>query len=292
MEQIKIIFPKEFKRQCLSGNYRTNYRKIDEQREVMVNVGSDRIADRDVLGSSIARIGDTTIMCTIKLKSIESCQQKGSLIFEQTPSNIDHSNDECQHSPDIDITMDSNLINSSEQIVKQSCDYYEDKADAKYVAYLLRHLLISGHSSTSIAPSIQIELICISDDGSKLDTCFLALNAAIKDARSNLTVHSNEELNTFFKGLRCPFTFTAILPGHGDGCVLTDPDLEEESDLDGSARVVAAIEPIQKKILYLSKIGGKRLSIGALKSIIEKNGYDRISYLSSKLLNQTPPSNC
>ncbi|WWD20524.1 hypothetical protein CI109_105000 [Kwoniella shandongensis] len=157
------LHPSQYLSRFLSQGYRPDGRKVRSWRDVSVNVGSISTAH----GSSLVRLGDTTMVCGIKAEIAEpsaSTPNEGYIV------------------PNIDLPA----LSSSRFKPGPPGD------EAQTFSNWLNDLLVSSRtiplSSLVIAPGkaawvIYIDVVCINYDGNAFDAAVLAVMAALKNAR-------------------------------------------------------------------------------------------------------------
>ncbi|KAK8850343.1 hypothetical protein IAR55_004261 [Kwoniella newhampshirensis] len=157
------LHPSQYLSRFLAQGYRPDGRKVRSWREVSVNVGSISTAH----GSSLVRMGDTTMVCGIKAEIAEpsaSTPNEGFVV------------------PNIDLPA----LSSSRFKPGPPGD------EAQTYSNWLNDLVVSSRtlplSSLIIAPGkaawvIYIDVVCINYDGNAFDAAVLAVMTALKNAR-------------------------------------------------------------------------------------------------------------
>ncbi|WVF68114.1 hypothetical protein IAT40_002877 [Kwoniella sp. CBS 6097] len=162
-EVFKRLHPSQYLSRFLHRGYRPDGRKIGSWRDVSVNVGSISTAH----GSSLVRMGDTTIVCGIKAEIAEPTAQSPNEGFVV---------------PNIDLPA----------LCSPNFKPGPPGDEAQTYSNWLNDLLVSSRtipleslliSSAKAAWVIYIDVVCINYDGNAFDAAVLAVMAALKNAR-------------------------------------------------------------------------------------------------------------
>ncbi|XP_030763649.1 exosome complex component RRP43-like [Sitophilus oryzae] len=251
-EQYKSLHPAKYYRDHLKHDIRPDGRELSDFRPVVINVGSIKTAD----GSSIVKIGNTTVVCGIKAEISRpkaDAATKGFLVPNVELSPVCSSkfkpgppSDQAQVLTQIiaDIVGNSQCINLEELCI------FPDK----------------------IAWCLYADLICIDYDGSLIDACALALISCLKvvslpevsydpsldKQQVNLEKRTPINVNSVFVS-----TTFAIFD---DKLILADPTVEEENLCTGTLTIVTCND----ELCYVHKPGGSPLVDEQMSDCIEK----------------------
>ncbi|WVQ95737.1 hypothetical protein IAU59_002836 [Kwoniella sp. CBS 9459] len=162
-EIFKRLHPNQYLSRFLGKGYRPDGRKIGGWRDVSINVGSISTAH----GSSLVRMGDTTIVCGIKAEIAEPTAQSPNEGFVV---------------PNIDLPA----------LCSPNFKPGPPGDEAQTYSNWLNDLLVSSRTippeslviaSAKAAWVIYIDVVCINYDGNAFDAAVLAVMAALKNAR-------------------------------------------------------------------------------------------------------------
>ncbi|OCF34454.1 exosome complex component RRP43 [Kwoniella heveanensis BCC8398] len=162
-EVFKRLHPSQYLSRFLGKGYRPDGRKVGGWRDVSINVGSISTAH----GSSLVRMGDTTIVCGIKAEIAEPTAQSPNEGFVV---------------PNIDLPA----------LCSPNFKPGPPGDEAQTYSNWLNDLLVSSRtippeslliSSAKAAWVIYIDVVCINYDGNAFDAAVLAVMAALKNTR-------------------------------------------------------------------------------------------------------------
>ncbi|WWC92051.1 uncharacterized protein L201_007005 [Kwoniella dendrophila CBS 6074] len=175
-EVFKKLHPSQYLSRFLTKGYRPDGRKIKGWRDVSINVGSISTAH----GSSLIRMGDTTMVCGIKAEVSEPTAQ--------APN-------EGYVVPNIDLPA----------LCSPNFKPGPPGDEAQTYSNWLNDLIVSSStlspSSLVISPGkavwvIYIDVVCINYDGNAFDAAVLAVMAALKNVRLPKAKYNEETTQT------------------------------------------------------------------------------------------------
>ncbi|KAI0987981.1 hypothetical protein GJ496_011968 [Pomphorhynchus laevis] len=243
MEQIKCIYDEEFTNKCLELGFRVNNRNINEWRNIVIHRNIDENED-NLCASSIAKIGETTILCKIKYTA--------------------------------DVKNESNITFNVDlkSMSKENSDLHSKDTESLLLQFLLSHLVFTDKCS------LHIDFVCINDDGSKIDVCLLSLNAALQEAHRKLRSLSTDAVPNLLD--HAPLA-ASYVQSRTHNLLLVDPDHEEENSHPNNAHLTIIFSPKTERTLYMKKIGRSQISVDQLKQLLEDSHFKRMQYLKTKL---------
>ncbi|KAF9782995.1 ribosomal protein S5 domain 2-like protein [Thelephora terrestris] len=218
------LYPKTYLERFLQENVRPDGRDFLEFRDCSINVGSISTAD----GSSLVRLGDTTVVCGVKAEIAE---------------------------PDLDAPEDGFLVPNLDLPPLCSPKYKPGPPsdDAQVISSRLNEaLILSGMLPTKslcIQPGkfvwvLYVDATCINYNGNVFDATLLAMVAALKNARLPKAVY-HEETNhvTCSRKLREPLSLSGTPLASTFGVfdsshLLADPTAFEEPLLETTVTII------------------------------------------------------
>lgn len=222
------LYPKTYLERFLEENVRPDGREFLEFRDCSINVGSISTAD----GSSIVRLGDTTVVCGVKVEIAE---------------------------PDLDAPEDGFLVPNLDLPPLCSPKYKPGPPsdDAQVISSRLNEVLVLSNilptKSLCIQPGkfvwvLYVDATCINYNGNVFDATLLAMVAALKNVRLPKAIY-HEETNhvTCSKKHRepLPLSGTPISSSFGvfdASRLLADPTAFEEPLLETTVTVITDSE--------------------------------------------------
>ncbi|WVR08433.1 hypothetical protein IAU60_005488 [Kwoniella sp. DSM 27419] len=175
-EVFRRLHPSQYLSRFLNQGYRPDGRKVRGWRDASINLGSISTAH----GSSLVRLGETTIVCGIKAEVAEPLAQSPNDGFIV---------------PNIDLPA----------LCSPNFKPGPPGDEAQTYSNWLNDLLVSSRtispSSLLIAPGkaawvLYIDVVCINYDGNAFDAAVLAVMAALKDTRLPAAKYSDESGQT------------------------------------------------------------------------------------------------
>ncbi|RXK35932.1 hypothetical protein M231_06808 [Tremella mesenterica] len=169
----KRLHPQQYLSRFLAKGYRPDGRRVNEFREASLNTGSVSTAD----GSSLVRLGSTTVVCGIKAEIAEptsSSPDQGYLIV-----------------PNVDLPA----------LCSPRYKPGPPSDEAQVLSVWLYDLLISSRvvdlTSLCIVPgkavwALYIDVVCINYDGNAFDAAVLAVMAALKNTKLHGARYNDE----------------------------------------------------------------------------------------------------
>jgi len=232
------LHPKTYLERFLEENVRPDGRDFLEFRDCSINVGSISTAD----GSSIVRLGDTTVVCGIKAEIAE---------------------------PDLDAPEDGFLVPNLDLPPLCSPKYKPGPPsdDAQVLSSKLNEVLILSNILPTSSLCIQsgkfvwvlyIDATCINYNGNAFDATLLAMVAALKNVRlPKATYHEETNHVTCSRKVREPLSLlgTPISLSFGvfnSSHLLADPTAFEEPLLE---TMVTVITDSEGRLLSINQLG-------------------------------------
>jgi len=232
------LHPKTYLERFLEENVRPDGREFLEFRDCSINVGSISTAD----GSSLVRLGDTTVVCGIKAEISE---------------------------PDLDAPEDGFLVPNLDLPPLCSPKYKPGPPsdDAQVLSSRLNEVLILSNILPTNSLCIQsgkfvwvlyIDATCINYNGNVFDATLLAMVAALKNVRlPKATYHEETNHVTCSRKVREPLSLlgTPISSSFGvfnSSHLLADPTAFEEPLLE---TMVAVIMDSEGRLLSVNQLG-------------------------------------
>lgn len=250
-KQYRSLHPTKFYRDYLSNGIRPDGREFNKFRPVVINSGSIATAD----GSAIAKVGDTTVICGIKL---ELCKPKA----ERPNEGFLIPNIELHPicSPRFRPGPPSDLAQINSKAL------YDILSDAKCIN--LTDLCIEPDK---LVWCLYADIVCLDHNGCVLDASILALVAALKAVKIPIVKYDATLDHKDILDERVPLqlncTFISTTYAIFEGIILTDPTAEEESLCSGVLTVVVA----GTELCTVLKPGGTPLKEEQLIKCIEQS---------------------
>ncbi|XP_015788678.1 exosome complex component RRP43 [Tetranychus urticae] len=241
MELLKIHHEHFF-----SKGIRVDGRKFNEFRDLLVNIDSIETADSSI----VVKIGSTTVMCGIKVtlnedvKALESVNYSDLIDLEIALHPLDEDKGEREE-------INSLLV----KLIKGN------------VLFDHKPLICEDEDGERQYLTLNIELICLNNDGNVLDAFIIAFLGAINSLKfpdyksicdENLHPQPTSKPsrnNAEYKRLnvlKFPISITAALMSNGN--VLVDPNRDEEQLATGLISIV--FDVATEKIIMIEKQGG------------------------------------
>lgn len=251
--EYKTLQPKEFYQTFLDKKSRPDGRDLLEFRPTTLTVGSIGTAD----GSSIVKCGNTTVVCGIKAEVAPPLSEEPTRGF---------------------IVPNVTLPPLCSSQIKSGPPGETAQAATQFVAELVKNNLIIDLEKLCVKESkwawvLYVDLLCLNLDGALLDTCIIALVAAMKDLTLP-TLSYDEELDKLScdsskrSNLDCIHELVSSTFSIFDkGIIVSDPTNEEEQLAAGSLTIT-----MDKDVLaHIYKPGGHTLSEKRIETLIKKS---------------------
>ncbi|XP_023661056.2 exosome complex component RRP43 isoform X2 [Paramormyrops kingsleyae] len=270
----KTAEPLEYHRSFLKENCRPDGRELGEFRTTTLNIGSISTAN----GSALVKIGNTTVICGIKGELTcppSDAPNKGYIVpnvdlpplcssrFRPGPPS-----EQAQ----VASQFIADVIDSSNVIQKE--DLCIEKGKLSWVLYC--------------------DIICLDYDGNLLDTCVVALLAALKNARlPEVTINKETDLaevNTdklhHLNVSKHPVSSSFSI--FDNTIVIVDPTVEEETL---STAMMTVVTDEDDRLCMLHKPGGSALSGEKLQDCISRavTRHREVSKLIEKVMDSFEP---
>lgn len=250
----ETLHPKEFYSKFLEASVRPCGRGLNTVRKATVSRGSLKCAD----GSSIARVGSTTVACGLKLEVgiPEATQPKRGRLS---------------------VNVVLSPLCSTKYTIGKSCD------EAVSCAHRLQSLVESSRlldfeqlciEEGKSVWVIYVDIVCLNHDGNIFDACMLAMMAALQDLRLPDTdveedgeVVVTQERNDATMRIKfthpppVPLTFALL-----EGYIIADPNAAEEALSRGSITLTYTGDG---RLLGCKKAGGKAISQAQLQQCMD-----------------------
>lgn len=250
----ETLHPKEFYRKFLEASVRPCGRGLSTARRANVSWGSLQCAD----GSSIARVGNTTVACGLKLEvgTPEATAPKTGRLA-------------------VDVIL-SPLCSTRYQVGRQ-CDEAVSCASRLQSVVEASKMLDFEQLCIDEGKSVWViyaDIVCLNHDGNIFDACMMALVSALQDLRLPdteveddgevvVTQEKAEATTRLALMEHAPVALSfALLEGH----VLADPNAAEEALSTGSITLTYTADG---KLLGCKKTGGKAISQAQLQRCME-----------------------
>jgi len=241
-EDFGDIRPQEYHSQLISKEQRADGRKLEEVREVKLEVDAIRTAD----SSSLVKLGNTSLVCgctTQILKASDKVDDTDEIKIkvDLPPICSSHTGHRTQYSAQLLTKTLRDILESSNCVDRQSL--YIQESDSYW--------------------SVNVEVICLNLDGCLLDAALLAVLAALKSLklRCKATKEGRTSTVTFNS-----FPICSSFAVFGDR-IVCDPNLEEETAAHSTISVAIDLTTLQ--CCHINKIGGKALTPDDLFKCIE-----------------------
>ncbi|XP_005090783.1 exosome complex component RRP43 [Aplysia californica] len=251
-EEIRLAQPKEYYRAFLEKEVRPDDRELGEFRPTVLNIGCVSTAE----GSSLVKLGNTTVMCGIKAEVAEpryGRPTEGYIVPNVELSPLSSPNFRPGPPPEQAQVLSQNMV-----------DFLDTSQCIK-----LDSLCIS---SGKLVWVLYIDLVCLDYDGNVMDACTLALMAALKntslpvvtvdedtgDVKTHLSTHSSLSVDS------CPVSTTFIV--FDNTVLLVDPTREEELLATGAVTVVTEGD----NLCSVYKPGGSPLTDEQVEMCVER----------------------
>jgi len=251
--EYKTLQPQEFYKTFLDRKTRPDGRDLLEFRSTTLTTSSIGTAD----GSSIVKCGNTTIICGIKAEVAPPLSEEPSKGF---------------------IVPNVTLPPLCSSQIKSGPPGETAQAATQFIAELVKNNLIIELEKLCIKETkwvwvLHVDLMCLNLDGGLLDTCVIALVAAMKDLTLP-TMNYDEESDKLTcdsskrTGLDCIHELVSSTFSVFDkGVIISDPTNEEEQLSAGSLTIT-----MDKDVLaHMYKPGGYTLSEKKIETLIKKS---------------------
>mmetsp|Transcript_10027 Transcript_10027/g.13121 ORF Transcript_10027/g.13121 Transcript_10027/m.13121 type:complete len:268 (-) Transcript_10027:593-1396(-) len=246
------LYPRKFYGKFLARGVRPDGRGTYEVRDTKISVGGIKSAD----GSAVVKIGNTTVQCGIRYKVT-------------TPS----------VSAPFDGHVDVNV-----HLLPVCSTKYESSRPGEH-SYVMGELLnrltekakLIDNSELCIVEGkavyvLQVDIICLNDDGNIIDASILALSAALRDTGlpTETRVEENGEIVQIGHDktvkLKSQKLVTPLTFGIFDEKIISDPNEEESKIMDGFITVVL---DEKKNVVLTKKHKGSGITYDHLQTCIE-----------------------
>ncbi|XP_072383158.1 exosome complex component RRP43-like [Diabrotica undecimpunctata] len=252
-QQYKSLHPVKYYRDYLSHEIRPDGREFNKFRPILLNVGTIDTAD----GSAIAKVGNTTVVCSIKAelcKPKADAPDKGFLVpnLELPPL----CSSKFRPGPP------SDQAQVLTQLIAEIID------NSKCIN--LKDLCICNDK---LVWCLYVDFVCLDFDGSVVDTCLVSFLGAIKTitlpfidydpALDNIQVNLEDRKQIEIYNTPVSTTFAIF----DDKVILKDPTLEEESLCSGILTIVFKDE----ELCCVHKPGGSALNQEEIQQCIKES---------------------
>ncbi|CAL1526022.1 unnamed protein product [Lymnaea stagnalis] len=250
-DQYRIAQPKDYYRQFLEKDVRPDNRGLGEYRATVMNIGCVSTAE----GSSLVKIGNTTVMCGIKAEVAEP--------------GVDGKNGYLVPNVELSPLCSANFRpgppGELAQVLSQNmADLIADSQCVK-----LENLCVCPGKLVWV---LHIDLVCLDYDGNLMDACTLAMMSALKSTSLPVVtvdeesgeIKTDPSSRTLLPVSCCPVSTTLIV--FDNKLLLVDPTSEEESLATGAVTVVTE----GKNVCSIYKPGGTPLTDKQIRDCIER----------------------
>ncbi|XP_071115434.1 exosome complex component RRP43-like [Haliotis cracherodii] len=248
----KTAHPREYYRRFLEKDVRPDGRELGEFRATVLNIGCVTTAE----GSSLVRLGNTTVMCGIKaeLAAPKTDTPKQGYIVPNVELSPLCSPQFRPGPPGEQAQVLSQLM--AEVVSSSDCIQLEDLCIVPQKLVWVLHC----------------DMVCLNYDGNITDACVLALLAAFRNTQLP-GVHVSEETEEVETDLRStdPLQLRSLPVSTTFNCfddhiLFVDPTADEESLATGMITIVTAAD----KMCMLHKPGGSPLSESQIQQCINR----------------------
>ncbi|TRY90950.1 hypothetical protein DNTS_022187 [Danionella cerebrum] len=248
----KTAEPLEYHRSFLKENCRPDGRELSQFRPTTLNIGSISTAD----GSALVKIGNTTVICGIKAELCAPSSEapnKGYIV------------------PNIDLPP---LCSSR---FRSGPPGEQAQASSQFIADLIQSSDLINLEDLCIENAklcwvLYCDMMCLDYDGNLLDSCIIALLAALKNAQlPNVTLNKETDLaevddqKKHLKINRHPVGSSFAV--FDDSIIIVDPTAEEESL---STSLMTIVTDEVDRLCAVHKPGGTPLSGEKLQQCINR----------------------
>lgn len=259
----------EYHKSFLKENCRPDGRELDEFRTTTLNIGPISTAE----GSALVKIGNTTVMCGIKAEL--------ALPSSETP-------DKGYIVPNVDIPP---LCTSK---VRSGPPEEQAQAASQFIADTIESSEMIRKEDLCIEKEklcwvLYCDIMCLDYDGNLLDTCIVALLAALKNTQlPKVTINKETDLPEVDLLKKCPINVNRHPVGSSfavfdNTIMIVDPTADEESL---ATAVMTLVIDEEGRLCSLHKPGGTTLSGEKLQDCIGRavTRHREISKLVDKIL--------
>ncbi|XP_076129678.1 exosome complex component RRP43 [Alosa pseudoharengus] len=268
-EGFKTADPLEYHKSFLKENCRPDGRELDEFRTTTLNIGPISTAE----GSALVKIGNTTVMCGIKAEL--------ALPPSDTP-------DKGYIVPNVDIPP---LCMSK---VRSGPPEEQAQAASQFIADIIESSEIIRKEDLCIEKEklcwvLYCDIMCLDYDGNLLDSCIVALLAALKNTLlPKVTINKETDLPEVDLLEKCPININRQPVGSSfavfdNTIIIVDPTADEESL---ATAVMTLVIDEEGRLCTAHKPGGTTLSGEKLQDCMGRavTRHREISKLVDKIL--------
>jgi exosome complex component RRP43 len=255
MAEFRALRPYEFHCQLIKKGKRVDGRKLDEFRDIKIEVDAISTAN----SSSLVKLGNTSLVCgcTTRLsRRSDICNDNDDITIhvELPPICSSPSGNRTQHTAQLLTKTLKNILDDM-KCLDRSC------------------LTIDRDS---LSWSVDVEVICLNYDGCLLDAALIAVLVALKSLK--LTDKTLDTSDKRFSLLRMPVRSSFAIIGDQ---VICDPSLEEETISQSNTSIT--VDTSVKGVSYhVNKQGGKAMNVQELAQCI-RLAKERASFIMKQL---------
>lgn len=235
-EEFRVLRPYEFHCQLIKKGKRADGRKLDEFRDIKLEIDAITTAD----SSSLVKLGNTSLVCGCASTLCKPAHENQvhddiNIHVELPPISSSPTGNRTQHTAQLLTKTLKNILDDM-NVLDRDCLSIE---------------------SQGLSWSVDIEVICLNYDGCLLDAALIAVLAALNSLK--LTDETLRMTNKFrLNKIPIRSSFAII----GD-CVICDPNLEEENVAQSSLSITIALSP-EGHYCHINKQGGKAVDFDKL----------------------------
>lgn len=234
-EELRVLKPREYHSQLLSKGRRADGRSLEESRQLKLEIDAIKTAD----SSSLVKLGNTSLVCGCTTRLVQ---------MQDGLENEDELKIEVELPPICSSPTVGYRTNQAAQLLTRTLKSIV--ADSGCIDRQNLHIL-----GTDKYWIVDIEVICLTYDGSLLDAALLAVMAALKSLRlvDNSQNQPVPERTIDLKTIPACSSFALL----GDR-IIVDPTLEEETVSQSMFSIT--VDTNTKNTMNINKTGGKALS--------------------------------
>lgn len=236
-EEFRVLRPYEFHCQLIKKGKRADGRKLDEFRDIKLEVDAISTAN----SSSLVKLGNTSLVCgcTTRLsKKLDSNQESDDINIHV-------------ELPPICSSPTGHRTQQTAQLLTKTLKNILDDMNC-----LDRSCLSIEHDN--LAWSIDVEVICLNYDGCLLDAALIAVLVALKSLKLTDKTSDNSPKKFILNKMPIRSSFAII----GDR-VICDPNLEEETVAQSTMSITVELSSNGENF-HVNKQGGKAIDLGKL----------------------------
>jgi exosome complex component RRP43 len=235
-EEFRVLRPYEFHCQLIKKGKRADGRKLDEFRDVKLEVDAITTAN----SSSLIKLGNTSLVCGCTTKLLRQADKSPesddiNIHVELPPICSSPTGNRTQHTAQLLTKTLKNVLDDM-KCLDRNCLSVDD-----------------GNSTWTI----DVEVICLNYDGCLLDAALIAVLMALKTLKLTDKASGTEKRFALNK-MPVRSTF-AIIGDH----VVCDPNLEEETIAQSAISITVDLSPQGSKY-HINKQGGRAIDLEKL----------------------------